>query len=191
MTCPPLWRKWHGHPSLPKPYPLVLGADGKYSLQRNNFCGVAHQQQGEWFWRGLVVVFGEFHHYAWPDLEVAAWALHTHCNDINSAGVVAQMAAGGRTWIPDMWFGGHLPRSIKQKTGRPSVAGSWRLGLEGNILSVCLAPGPGPHRHSPWQVYWNGKRVVANKGFEWFSLDEAQDAAEAFDAGNAMAYRLR
>jgi hypothetical protein len=179
MTCPPLWRK--PNPLFPPEYPLVLESDGKNTLKSDGFLRVCHQIPGERFWRGSIVVHGQWYHFAWPDLEVAAFDLHRLWEDSTAVGVVAAVAAlGVDVWEPATWFDGHLPRSIKQKTGRPSIAGSRRLSLEGNVLTLQLAQSARKQSHSPWNVFWNGKRVVANKGFEWSDIESAQQAAKKF-----------
>jgi hypothetical protein len=170
---------------------MVLEADGKHVLRRNNFLGLCWQHSSGW-WTGQIVVFGTWYYFDWPSLEVAAYDLHRHWEDSSTVGVIAAVTAGTATWEPATWFNGRFPRCIKQKTGRPSNDGACRMGPTGNVLSLQMKWGPArlPVR-SPWHVFWNGKRVVANPGFEWFKLEEAQDAAEEFDRGNVTAYRLR
>ncbi len=172
------WRK--PNPLFADPYPLVRDAEGKYELQSSGFRGICHQLPGQWFWTGFVVVHGTWWHFCWPDLEVAAYDLHRHMHESHDS---------GPGWIPATWFPGHFPRSIKQKTGRPSIAASWRLSLSGNVLSLRLTDDK--RSLSIWHVFWNGQRVVANKGFEWFATESAQQAAEDFDQGSREAYRLR
>lgn len=175
------WRKLN--PLFPDPYPLVLDVDGNRSLKSDGFIGVCHQIPGEWFWRGWVLAHGSWHHFAWPCLQTAAWDLHRHLHDSRDL---------GRDWTPATWFEGHLPCSVRQNKGRPNISGSWRLSLEGNVLTLRVADGNPKRSPSIWQTYWNGQRVVAKKGFNWSDKDSAQQAAEDFDLGSRPeAYRLR